>query len=119
MRFRFAALFVGAAHLAFAAPVLNVSSYNNMPNGMPYPSDNELDMIEEYAHGILPNGPPPLRISEAGITNLKLVAFNELFEVAFFHELITNITEKIPGYRFSSEDDYDFVLRSLRTILAV
>ncbi|KAJ5121282.1 uncharacterized protein N7515_009243 [Penicillium bovifimosum] len=118
MRIRTAAFLLAAAHLVSALPVRNVSSYDNMPHGMPYPSDKQLKMIEEYAHGTLPNGPPPPGISEPGITNLKLVAFNELFEVAFFNELITNITEKVPGYRFSSEDDLDYVLRSLRTILA-
>ncbi|KAJ5563267.1 hypothetical protein N7535_008431 [Penicillium sp. DV-2018c] len=119
MRLGVTALLLGATHLVFAAPVRNGSRYDNMPDGMPYPNDKELKMIEEYAHGTLPNGPPPPGISEPGITNLKLVAFNELFEVAFFNELITNITEKVPGYRFSSEDDLDYVLRSLRTILAV
>ncbi|KAJ5782309.1 hypothetical protein N7457_004083 [Penicillium paradoxum] len=118
MRIRVAAVLLGVAHWVFALPVLNVSSDQGLPDGMPYPGPSELEMIEEKAHGTLPNGPPPPALSEAGITNLKLIAFNELFEVAFFHQLITNITEKVPGYRFSEERDYDFVLNGLKVILA-
>ena len=86
---------------------------------MPNPSPSELEQIELNAHGTLPNTPPPKGISALGITNLKLIAFNELFEVAFFHQLITNITEGVMGYRFSDEDDYNFVLNGLKVILAV
>jgi len=118
MRFYIPVL-LGITHLAFAAPVTNLTSHEALPDGMPTPSPSELEVIQENARGTLPNGPPPPSISEGGITNLKLVAFNELFEVAFFHELITNITNKVLGYRFSNEDDYDFVLNGLRVILAV
>ncbi|KAJ5355914.1 hypothetical protein N7517_010523 [Penicillium concentricum] len=116
MRFHIAAL-LGVAHLTFAAPFLNVSTHP-LADGMPNPSPSELETIELNAHGTLPNGPPPAGISEGGITNLKLIAFNELFEVAFFDQLITNITDKILGYRFSDEDDYTFVLNGLKVILA-
>ncbi|KAJ5199721.1 hypothetical protein N7491_009481 [Penicillium cf. griseofulvum] len=115
MRFHTATL-LGIAHLAIAAPFLNASRL--LPDGMPNPSPSELEQIELNAHGTLPNSPPPKGISEFGITNLKLIAFNELFEVAFFHQLITNITEKVLGYRFSDEDDYNFVLDGLKVILA-
>ncbi|KAJ5342356.1 hypothetical protein N7541_011480 [Penicillium brevicompactum] len=117
MRFRFVAL-LGVAHLCLAAPITNLTSPKILPDGLPTPSPSELESIEERAHGTLPNGAPPSGISEGGLTNLKLVAFNELFEVAFFEELITNITEKVGGYRFSNEDDYDFVLNGLKVILA-
>ncbi|OQE44402.1 hypothetical protein PENCOP_c002G08158 [Penicillium coprophilum] len=116
MYFYIAAL-LGIAHLTFAAPFLNVST-RPLPDGMPNPGPSELKTIEQNAHGTLPNGPPPTGISEGGITNLKLIAFNELFEVAFFDQLITNITEKAPGYRFSNEGDYNFVLNGLKVILA-
>ena len=118
MRFRIVAALLGVVHLAFAVPVLNILNHE-LPDGMPYPSPSDLEMIEENAHGTLPNTPPPPSLSEGGITNLKLIAFNELFEVAFFHQLITNITHKVPGYRFSEEDDYDYVLKGLKVILAV
>ncbi|KAJ9488289.1 hypothetical protein VN97_g5028 [Penicillium thymicola] len=116
MRFHIAAL-LGVAYLAFAAPFSNVSTHP-LPDGMPNPSPSELETIELDSHGTLPNGPPPPGISEGGIVNLKLIAFNELFEVAFFHQLITNITDKVSGYRFTDEEDYDYVLDGLHAILA-
>lgn len=97
----------------------NHTFHKILPDGLPTPSPSELEVIEDHAHGTLPNGAPPAGISEAGLTNLKLVAFNELLEVAFFQELIANITDKVLGYRFSNEDDYDFVLNGLKVILAV
>ncbi|KAJ5689931.1 hypothetical protein N7462_004323 [Penicillium macrosclerotiorum] len=97
--------------LAIAAPV-------ELPDGMPFPSPSELKLIEKKAHGTLPNGPPPPVISQDGIINLKLIAFNELFEVAFFNELITNITEGVEGYRFTDTEDQHLVLESLKAILA-
>ncbi|CAI7611051.1 unnamed protein product [Penicillium glandicola] len=117
MRFHIAAL-LGVAHLTWAAPFLNKSTHYPLPDGMPTPSPSELEAIELNAHGTLPNTPPPIGISQGGIINLKLIAFNELFEVAFFDQLITNITERTLGYRFTDEDDYDFVLDGLKVILA-
>ncbi|KAJ5177612.1 uncharacterized protein N7500_000311 [Penicillium coprophilum] len=116
MHFYITAL-LGMAHLTFAAPFLNVSA-RPLPDGMPNPDPREVETIEQNAHGTLPNGPPPTGISEGGIANLKLIAFNELFEVAFFDQLIANITDKAPGYRFSNEGDYNFVLNGLKVILA-
>jgi hypothetical protein len=118
MRFHLPVL-LGVAYLTFAAPLANHTFHKILPDGLPTPSPSELEVIEDHAHGTLPNGAPPSGVSEAGLTNLKLVAFNELLEVAFFQELIANITDKVLGYRFSNEDDYDFVLNGLKVILAV
>lgn len=90
-----------------------------LPDGLPNPSPSELEVIEQNAHGTLPNGPPPPVISNGGILNLKLIAFNELFEVAFFSELITNITENVDGYHFTDAGDRTETLSWLKTILAV
>ena len=102
-----------------AAPLGAPERDDELPDGMPYPSPSELDLIERNAHGTLPNTPPPPVISDQGILNLQLIAFNELFEVAFFHELLTNITESVDGYRFQDSGDRDFVIRAFRAILAV
>ncbi|KAJ5653757.1 hypothetical protein N7490_000760 [Penicillium lividum] len=109
---------LGATSSVFAAPAAPRAMQKELPDGLPYPSPSELSLIEKAAHGTLPNSPPPPVISNKGITNLKLIAFNELFEVAFFHQLLTNITENIDGYRFVDKGDRDFVTRSLRAILA-
>ncbi|KAJ5122457.1 hypothetical protein N7448_003591 [Penicillium atrosanguineum] len=89
-----------------------------LPDGLPYPGPGELKVIEQNAHGTLPNGPAPPVISNRGILNLKLIAFNELFEVAFFSELIANITENVEGYRFTDDDDRTETLSWLKVILA-
>ena len=113
--------FLSAAPLISAAPVRNHASDidQELPDGLPYPSPSELALVEQHAHGTLPNTSPPPVISNKGIVNLQLIAFNELFEVAFFNELVTNITENMGGYRFSDPDDKSLVLASLEAILAV
>ncbi|KAK4560996.1 hypothetical protein LTR86_004951 [Recurvomyces mirabilis] len=54
--------------------------------------------IETQAHGQIPNQPPPPPPHADSLLSLGFVAFNELFEVAFFTELIYNITNNVPGY---------------------
>lgn len=111
---------LGAASSVSAAPAKAPPAIQHeLPDGLPYPSPSELSLIEQAAHGTLPNSPPPAVISNKGITNLQLIAFNELFEVAFFHKLLLNITESVDGYRFTDAGDRDFVIRALRAILAV
>ena len=61
---------------------------NSLPN-ITNPS-KQLTIIEDKAHGSLPNEAPPSSIQANTLTSLQLVAFNELFEVAFFTELISN-----------------------------
>ncbi|KAI9928426.1 hypothetical protein ASPWEDRAFT_170576 [Aspergillus wentii DTO 134E9] len=88
------------------------------PDDMPNPTPAQLRAIEERAHGTLPNTPPPDKISDQGIVNLQLIAFNELFEVAFFHELLINVTGNVEGFEFSSLGDRDIVINALTAILA-
>ncbi|PKY08411.1 putative sexual development protein [Aspergillus campestris IBT 28561] len=89
-----------------------------LQDGMPDPSPSQLLEIEQRAHGTLSNMLPPANISKAGITNLQLIAFNELFEVAFFKQLLANITNEVEGFFLSEDDDRDFIVDSLSTILA-
>jgi hypothetical protein len=108
---------VALSSLALFAVAAPTPFGKNQPSdGMPSPSPEQLKLIEQAAHGTLPNGPPPPVISSEGIVNLKLIAFNELFEVAFFNELITNITNKVEGYDM---EDHVKVLDALKAILAV
>ncbi|KAJ6071405.1 hypothetical protein N7499_009419 [Penicillium canescens] len=116
MHFHILPVLLGVSYI-LAAP-LNLTGHKTLPNGLITPSASELETIEEDAHGTLPNGPPPLGISEGGIVNLKMVAMNAMLEVSFFDALIKNITEEVPGYRFVTEDDKDFILSGLRVILA-
>ncbi|KAF1990133.1 hypothetical protein K402DRAFT_390438 [Aulographum hederae CBS 113979] len=89
-----------------------------LANGFPNPNPQQLKDIEQQAFGTLPNGAPPPSISDQGVTNLQLIAFNELFEVAFFTELIQNITSNLPGYQFADKSERDFVLDTLIAVQA-
>lgn len=118
-------LFSSAAFItssAFAAPTGKRQSglspdgnYFPLQNGFPNPSRDGEITIQDGAHGTLPNGPPPLALSAEGVTNLKLIALNELFEVAFFTELIYNVTSKVSGYDLGMGHDY--MLDSLNAIV--
>jgi len=83
----------------------------------------QLTNIEKAAHGSLPiaapsnvTAPPPKADS---ITSLQLIAFNEIFEVAFFVDLILNITNRVDGYNnFKSEKAREEVLSILTVVQA-
>ncbi|RMY74092.1 hypothetical protein D0863_03435 [Hortaea werneckii] len=96
----------------------------SLSNGFPdidNPSD-ALTKIEEQAHGTLPNAsapangtaPPPPQPDS--VNSLGFIAFNELFEVAFFTELIYNITNNVMG--FDQVPNRDQVLGILNVVVA-
>ncbi|KAF2164849.1 hypothetical protein M409DRAFT_67576 [Zasmidium cellare ATCC 36951] len=72
----------------FKFPLSN--GFPNVEVGSP-----ELLAIEKQAHGTLPNGPLPSKIQDATATTLQLIAFNEIFEVAYFTSLLNNITSGV------------------------
>jgi hypothetical protein len=49
---------------------------------------------------------------------LKLIALNELFEVAFFTELVFNVTNKDRGYDLGHGQGHEYVLDALNSIVA-
>ena len=67
-------------------------------DGFPNPNPQQLLSIEQKADGLLSNLPPPDSLSQAGITNFQLIAFNENLEVSFFDQIIKNITNYVPGF---------------------
>lgn len=93
-----------------------------LQNGFPNVTNpsSTLNVIEAQAHGTLPNAPPPPAINSANtFTSLRLIAFNEITEVAFFTELIDNITSNVPGYEINdSEGGRDFILETLTAVQA-
>lgn len=101
-----------------AAPLTSVDA-PPLPHGMPNPSPDQLAKIQDNARGTLPNTPPPATIGQNGITNLQLIAFNELFEVSFFNELLLNVTNNVDGYHLEDAHDREFVITTLTAILAV
>lgn len=63
---------------------------NGFPN-IAIPSAN-LTAIEKQAHGTLPNTALPKSINDSTAATLQLIAFNEIFEVAYFTSLLQNVT---------------------------
>lgn len=121
MRFSTVAAIVGlAASSALSAPIMD-ARYAPFPlaDGFPNPSASELQMIEEKAGGTLGNGPPPSSLSAVSATNLRLIAFNEIFETAFFTDLLYNITTHQNGYTYFGAFSKEFVVDALMAVINV
>jgi hypothetical protein len=88
-------------------------------DGFPDPSPQQLLTIERIANGKISNAPPPAKLAPSSLTAFQLIAFNELFEVAFFSSLIGNITANVPGYELPSKGKKEELLDVLQAILAV
>jgi hypothetical protein len=109
------------ASIASAAPAAKRefspdNVYFPLTDGFPNPSQDQTLQIQIQAHGTLPNGPPPPKLSAEGVSNLQLIALNELFEVAYFTELVYNLTEKVHGYDLGYGHEY--VLDALKSVVA-
>lgn len=89
-----------------------------LANGFPNLTDAALKQVETVAQGTLPNGGLPSNVSASGLTSFRVIAFNEIFEVAFFTSLIQNITNNVPGYQLKDNDFRDFTLRALNAVQA-
>jgi len=89
-----------------------------LDNGFPNVTNPSavLTTIEEQAHGTLPNGSAPPPPHPDSLNSLAFIAFNELFEVAFFTELIYNITNNVNG--FDQIPNRDQVLGILKVVQA-
>jgi hypothetical protein len=109
-----AALFGGA----FATPI---SISQVVTDGFPTPNQEQTQQIEANSLGTLPNGPAPPAgaIPADGITNLQLINLNENSEVAFFGQLIQNVTNNVAGYQITNPLERNFVLQTLKAVLAV
>jgi hypothetical protein len=115
-------------HSVFVASLAGLSCLSSVVSAAPFkfPLSNgfpvianpsgALTDIEKAAHGSLPNGNPPATVTPDTLTSLQLIAFNELAEVAFFTELIANITNKVDGY--NDIGDVDYVLKALIAVQA-
>ncbi|KAK5675842.1 hypothetical protein LTS10_011573 [Elasticomyces elasticus] len=115
-----AAALLGLSAIASARPATDDGSYQytedssneNGQEAFDFPLDNgfpnitvpsaNLSAIELASLGELPIAPnvtaSNATASGPSTVDLGFVAFNELFEVAFFTELIYNITYNVPGY---------------------
>ena len=94
MHFRSIITTATLANLVAAAPF----SYP-LANGFPKVNITSLHEIFKLAGGTTPNVSPPASLTNSGAKTLQLIAANELFEIAYFTELLHNITSGVPGYR--------------------
>nr|OQO20947.1 hypothetical protein B0A51_11459 [Rachicladosporium sp. CCFEE 5018] len=85
-----------------------------LPNGFPNVSASALKDLEIAAQGVPGNGAAPM-VSEDAKTSFRFIAFNELFEVAFFTELVNNITS---GHYTVPNGQSANVLRALHAVQA-
>lgn len=103
-------------------PALVSAAPFSFPLGNGFPNitnpSSQLTLIENQAHGSLPNGGPPPNITANTLTSLQLIAFNELVEVAFFTELLSNVTNNVDGYRIQDGATRKFVIDTIRTVRA-
>jgi hypothetical protein len=111
MRFSVVIVTLATATLAAAAPF----SFP-LANGFPKLNSTASAEVYKLAGGPPPNSVVPTTLQPAGIQTLQLIAANELFEVAFFTELLSNISNNVPGYDIP---DKDYVVRMLTAVVNV
>ena len=91
-----------------------------LANGFPDPSPDSIASIQKTAQGSLPNGPLPKSLGPDSVTALKLIAFGETFEVAFFTDLLRNITHQVENYSpGANAHEREHVVKALEAVIAV
>jgi hypothetical protein len=115
-----AASLIGLSCLSVVSAAPFTFANNPLGNGFPVISAGspQQTAIEIQAHGSLSNAPPPPKVQPDTLTSLRLIAFNEITEVAYFTELISNITNNVEGYEIKHEGARDFILKALVAIQA-
>ncbi|KIW52957.1 hypothetical protein PV05_08564 [Exophiala xenobiotica] len=89
-----------------------------LSNGFPNLSDAALNATEIQAHGTEPNGAAPVGLAADDLTSFRLIAFNELFEVAFFTDLLFNLTENVSGFEIKDKNTRQLVINAITAIQA-
>ncbi|KUL81437.1 hypothetical protein ZTR_09541 [Talaromyces verruculosus] len=100
--------FVSVVTVGAGYPRNNTINANN--------SSGPLKSIEQEAHGSLFNASLPLSVSNDSLTDLQLIAFNELFEVAFFEQLLFNLTNHVDGFELNTSPSGSFVTDTILTV---
>lgn len=88
-----------------------------LPNGFPTLSADQLNAVNQQAHGTQPNGGAPT-LGKDDLTSIQLIAFNEIFEVAFFTDLLYNVTNNVAGFTISDATTRTNVINALIAIQA-
>jgi hypothetical protein len=81
-----------------------------------------LNKIEQQAHGQLSNAPPPPKggLQPDTVNANAFVAFNELFEVAYFSDLLHNVSTNQHGFQQADllGQDRNTIITNLKVIVA-
>jgi hypothetical protein len=103
--------------LAAAAPFTVNTDYVALATAT---NTEALGAIQTAAHGSLSNITPPkfLNGGKVSLSVFQSVAFNENSEVAFFEELLFNISTNVPGYQFATTDLRNEALLNINAIVA-
>lgn len=75
------------------------------------------DTVNVLAHGTEPNGGAPT-LGKDDILSIQLIAFNEIFEVAFFTDLLFNVTNNVQGFEIADPTERNKVINALVAIQA-
>ncbi|KIW13205.1 hypothetical protein PV08_08392 [Exophiala spinifera] len=89
-----------------------------LSNGFPNLSPGALNATAIQAHGTEPNGGAPTGLAADDLTSVRFIAFNELFEVAFFTDLLFNITNNVAGFTIDDHNTRQLVINAITAIQA-
>ncbi|KAF5667623.1 hypothetical protein FHETE_5681 [Fusarium heterosporum] len=114
----FSTLFVSSGLIGSALAGLLPRSFKvPSSDGFPSPSTEQLQQIAIQAGGKLPGAPLPTSLGDGSTVAFQLIAFNELFETAYFNSLLKNVTESISGYELDGEE-LEGAKKIIKTVLA-
>lgn len=89
------------------------------PDGFPTPNAQQLRTISQDADGSLSNAPPPATLSDSTLQSLQAIAFNEIFEAAYFSDLLKNVTTEVHGYESWQNYGKAELEKVLKVVIAV
>lgn len=102
-----------------AAPLKSGNPFSfPLSNGFPNPNQAEINATETQAGGTLPDGPAPTGLAADDITSFQLIAFNEIYEVAFFTDLLYNVTNNVAGFTVGDANTRTIIINALTSIQA-
>ena len=67
----------------------------------------------------MPNTPLPTSLPADAVQTLQVIAYNEIFEVAFFSSLLNNVTNGVAGFTDLQGLDKAYVEKVLTAVVAV
>lgn len=88
-----------------------------LSDGFPNLSTQQKDTVNDLAHGTEPNGGPPT-LGHNDLVSFQFIAFNEIFEVAFFTDLLFNVTNDVQGFQIADPYQKNKVIEALVAIQA-